>query len=197
MKCAMWETLKNEVLTCSKCDLCNNGELLDGFNPHVMGEGNLDAELVFVAESPGFNETKNKQPLTVDGVSGKVFEKLLDFLKLTRTDVYVTNSILCRPEDNKDPEPFEIAKCHSYLDKQIEIIKPKLVVTFGRFAAQAFLGNFKITRDHGKIAKSDGLSIFPLYHPAYVKAYARQEHKEQFRKDVKKLKAIIKNGCIE
>lgn len=192
MKCAMWQALKNEVLSCNKCDLCNGGELLDGFDPHVMGEGSLNAELMFIAEAPGFNETKNKQPLTGAGASGKVFESVLDFLGLARADVYVTNTALCRPENNRDPEPFETMKCRPYLDRQIEIIQPKLIITFGRFAAQAFLNVFKITRDHGKIAKSDGLSIFPLYHPSYVKAYARQEHKEQFRQDVKKLKAILK-----
>jgi len=192
MKLRVYQEISDEVLSCKKCDLgCNM--LLDGHDPHVMGQGNLDAKVMFIAEAPGFQETVHRKPLTSPGKSGIIYEKVLASLDLSRNDVYTTNTVLCRPPDNADPLPYQVFHCSSYLERQIQLIAPKLIVTFGRFAALSFLTNFKITVDHGKIRKSEkyGVDIFPLYHPAYIGAYAPADKRLEFKQDVKNLKTII------
>jgi len=181
-----------DVMKCKRCDLgCE--ELLDGHNPHVMGKGGGESGVMFVAEAPGLQETIHKTPLTPPGTSGKLYEKVLDHLGLTRDEVYTTNTVLCRPPKNRDPELWEVHKCKSFFKRQLELVEPKIVVTFGRFAAQAMLGSVKITRDHGQLMRSEqfGVDVFPLYHPAYVAAYAPKEKKLEFKEDVKKLKKLL------
>jgi DNA polymerase len=131
--------------------------------------------------------------LTPPGTSGKIYEKVLKALDLTRDDVYTTNTVLCRPPKNRDPEPWEVHKCKTYLKQQLGIVDPKIVVTFGRFAAQVMLGPFKITKEHGQLRKSDqfGVNVFPLYHPAYIGAYASKDKREEFKVDIKELKQIL------
>lgn len=194
-----YEILCKEIMGCSKCDL--GCEKLDGHNAHVAGQGNLNAKIMFVAEAPGLQETIFHRPLTPPGTSGKVYEKILSALDLTREEVYTTNTVLCRPPKNRDPEIWEMHKCKSYLKRQIDIVQPKLIVTFGRFAAQAFINDFKITRDHGKLKKSEvfNINVFPVYHPAYVAAYAPEEKRQEFKKDIQTLKNILTNydGMLE
>ena len=192
-----WEIWSNDVKNCAKCDLGCEKEV-EGFDPHVVGQGNVDSDIVFMAEAPGLQETKFKKPLTPPGASGKIYEKMLKALDLTRDEVYTTNTVLCRPPKNRDPEPWEMHRCKQNVKKQLEIVQPKLVVTFGRFAAQTMLGNFKITKEHGEIRKSEQFDVlvYPLYHPAYIAAYANSERKEEFRQDVKKLKSLIKEMGI-
>jgi uracil-DNA glycosylase len=195
-----YELLCQDVMKCAKCDLgCE--KILDGFNPHVMGQGNINAKIMFIAEAPGFQETKFGKPLTPPGTSGVIYEKVLSALGLTRDEVYTTNTVLCRPPKNRDPEPWEVHKCRNNLKRQIELVKPKIIVTFGRFAAQAFINDFKITRDHGKLRKSEiyGVNIFPLYHPAYIGAYAPKDKREEFKVALKALKNILDNydGILE
>lgn len=188
-----WGQWAAEAKKCTKCDLgCEKS--LDGFDPHVVGQGNIDSDIIFMAEAPGLQETKFGRPLTPPGTSGKLYEKMLKALGLTREEVYTTNTVLCRPPKNRDPELWEVHKCKVHLEKQLEIVQPKLVVTFGRFAAQVLLGNFKITKEHGVLRKSEqfNVDVFPLYHPAYVAAYAPKEKKEEFKADVKILKEILK-----
>jgi len=195
-----YEALCKEIVKCSKCDLgCE--KCVEGHDPHVVGQGNLNAKLMFIAEAPGLQETVFHRPLTPPGTSGKVYEKILSALDLTREDVYTTNVVLCRPPKNRDPELWEIHKCRNYLKRQIEIVQPKLVVTFGRFAAQAFINDFKITRDHGKLKKSEvfSVNVFPVYHPAYIAAYATEDKRQEFKEDIKTLKNILSNydGMLE
>lgn len=129
----IYSDLAQEVMKCARCDLgCEKNE---GYDPHVMGQGNPEADIMFMAEAPGLQETINSQPLTSTGTSGKMYEKVLKALGLTRDDVYTTNTVLCRPPNNRDPEPWEVRKCRGFLERQIELVSPKLVVTFGRFAA--------------------------------------------------------------
>jgi len=188
----IYSDLCTDVFKCTRCDLgCE--KLLDGHDPHVMGQGNPKSRVMFVAEAPGLQETINKQPLTSTGTSGKLYEKVLKALGYEfRDDVYTTNIILCRPPKNRDPEPWEILKCKGFLQRQIQMVEPKLIVTFGRLAAQVFLGSFKITKEHGKLRDSEQykVKVFPLYHPAYVQAYSKNKMAE-FKEDVKKLKEIL------
>lgn len=195
-----YESLCKEIMGCSKCDLgCEKS--IEGHNQHVVGQGNLNAKIMFVAEAPGLQETIFHRPLTPPGTSGKVYEKILSSLDLTREEVYTTNTVLCRPPKNRDPELWEMHKCRNYLKRQLEIVQPKLIVTFGRFAAQAFINDFKITRDHGKLKKSEifNVNVFPVYHPAYVAAYAPEEKRKEFKEDIKTLKNILNNydGMLE
>ena len=191
-KLKIYDEFKNNVKSCSKCDLGGAG-LLDGFDPHVVGQGSLDADLMFIAEAPGKQETIHGVPLTPPGVSGKVYENILKFIGLTRDEVYTTNVVLCRPPGNRDPELYEVKKCRPYFESQIQLVNPKLIVTFGRFAAQAFLNNVKITKDHGKIIRSKkyDVNVFPIYHPAYYKAYASAKKRKEFKEDINKLKILV------
>lgn len=192
-KLKIFEEMKSEVLSCTKCDLgCDTP---DGEDPHVMGEGNLDADIMFIAEAPGKEETIHDQPLTPTGTAGRTFETVLKRLDLKREDVYVTNTVLCRPEGNADPMPYQVLKCEEYFRRQLDIVKPRLVVTFGRFAAEAMLGYVKITKDRGQIKHSEkfDVDVFPLYHPAYVAAYASSERRQEFwKKDLKKLRWLVR-----
>lgn len=192
-KLKIYQTMEQEVLTCQKCDLGCEGPL-DGYDPHVVGQGNLNADIMFVAEAPGKQETIAQQPLTKTGISGAVYESILDHLGLSREDVYTTNTVLCRPPDNRDPAPYEVKACRDYLRLQMEIVNPKLVVTFGRFAALSFLNNIKITKDHGKVLKSDKFNVlvYPVFHPTYYKAYASHKQREEFKRDIRKLKKIAR-----
>jgi len=183
--------LATKVNKCARCDLgCE--KLVDGHDPHVMGYGNPRAEIMFIAEAPGLQECIYKRPLTPPGTSGKIYEKILKDLDLTREDVWTTNTVLCRPPKNRNPEPWEVHKCKTYLKQQLDIVEPKIVITFGRFAAQILIGSFKITKEHGQLRRSEsfGVNVFPVYHPAYV-ARGYGNTSEEFKKDIKKLKRIL------
>ena len=190
-----YERLVEEMRYCTKCDLCDGCD--DGNEPHVVCQGNLDAELMFCAEAPGLQETIYHQPLTSSGKSGKVYERCLASLGLSREEVFTTNTVSCRPPNNRDPEPYECLKCRPFLVRQLELVRPKLVVTFGRFAGEALLSGtgFKMTRDRGKIWHSDsfGVDVFPVYHPAFIGCYAPQSKREEFKRDVQTLKRILRN----
>ena len=192
IKLPIYEELKKEILSCQKCDLCIEGKI-DKLQAQVMGQGNLNADVMFIAQNPGENEVKNSQPLTSTGVSGKLYEQVLDYLGLTRDEVFTTNTVACHSPNNRDPEIWELNKCREYLQKQIDLVQPKLIVTFGRFAAQVFINKIKITQDHGKLHKSAdyNVEVFPLAHPAYIKAYAPHTQREAFKKDIIKLRSII------
>ena len=192
MKLKIYEELKQEVLNCSKCDLgCGQ---LDGQDPHVFGAGDLNSKIMFIAEAPGKQETIYKECLTESGTSGKMYKKVLDYLGYTRDQVYTTNVLVCRPEKNADPEPYQVIKCKPYFVRQLELVKPELVITFGRYAAQNFLNDFKITKDRGKIQYSTEyrVNVFPVYHPSFVNSYAPQAKRLEFQQDIQKLKEIIK-----
>jgi DNA polymerase len=193
-KIKVYKDIKQKVADCNRCGL--KEERFEGLDPCVMGQGNLDAKVVFFAQNPGAEEVKNSRPLASSGKSGKLYEKVLKYFNLAREDVYTSNTILCKTPNNRDPEPYECKLCRPYLKAQIELIDPRLIITFGRFAAGVFLTNFKITRDHGQIYKSENWNrdIFPLYHPAYVSCYCPVKQKEEFKKDLKKLKYIIRNN---
>lgn len=193
MKLKIYEELKTEILGCSKCDLCEEGKIGD-LKPQVVGQGNLDAKVMFIAQNPGAEEVKHSQPLTTTGKSGALYEKVLSYLGFTRSQVYTTNVVACHSPKNREPEAYEVVKCKPFLDRQIELVKPELIVTFGRQAAQHFLNDFKISRDHGtiKVSEAYGVKIFTLFHPAYVSCYAPQAVREQFKVDLANLKGIVK-----
>jgi len=130
----------------------------------VFGEGNIDCDVMFIGEAPGVNEDRLRRPFV--GRAGQLLDKMIEGLGWKRSDVYITNIVKRRPPENRDPLPEEIGAYKPYLTCQIEIIKPKLIVTLGRFSMNYFAPEAKITRDHGRPIILDGQTIFPVYHPA-------------------------------
>jgi len=151
------------VASCARC------RLAQGRTQVVFGSGNPDAELMFVGEAPGFHE--DKQGLPFVGQAGKLLEKLLAGVGMTRADVYVANVLKCRPPGNRDPQPDEIEACESHLFRQIELIRPTIVATLGNFATKLLSGRpLGITRVHGQEQETTlggrKVLLYPLYHPA-------------------------------
>jgi uracil-DNA glycosylase len=135
----------------------------------VFGVGNPDSDLIFVGEAPGFHEDQQGYPFV--GQAGKLLDKLLQGIGLTREDVYIANVIKCRPPGNRDPQPDEIEACEAHLFRQIELIEPKLIGTLGNFATKLLSGKpHGITRVHGRPQETTlggrSVTLYPLYHPA-------------------------------
>ena len=134
----------------------------------VMGDGNIDAEIVFIGEAPGKNE--DEQGLPFVGAAGKFLNEMLGEAGMQRSDVYITNIVKYRPPNNRDPLPEEKKAFWPYLLKQLQIIKPKVVITLGRHSMEYFLPDMKISQIHGQPKRiqfgDDKLVIIPLYHPA-------------------------------
>jgi DNA polymerase len=158
----------------------------------VFGEGNSDAKVVFIGEGPGYWEDQKGQPFV--GNAGTFLNQLLQSIKLPREDVFITNVINYRPPENRDPLPEEIAAFSLYIDKMIEIIKPKVIVTLGRFSMAKFLPGVKISDVHGKLHtvvwKGREITIVPMYHPAA--GLRNGEIKRRTVEDFQKLPEILK-----
>jgi len=158
----------------------------------VFGAGNADADLMFVGEAPGFHE--DQQGLPFVGRAGKLLDELLHEIGLSRGDVFVGNVLKCRPPDNRDPTPEEIAICSPYLDRQIELIRPRVICTLGNFATKLITGSQQgITKVHG-VAQDRELGglpvrVFPLFHPAA--ALRTPSVKELLQEDLAKLPALL------
>jgi DNA polymerase len=138
--------------------------LAETANP-VPGEGNEKAEIMFVGEAPGQKEDELKRPFV--GQAGKLLDELLESIGLKRADVYISNVVKFRPPDNRDPTPEEKEACLPWLQLEIAIIKPKVIVPLGRHALTQFFSKLSITAAHGKPQKlTDEITAFPIYHPA-------------------------------
>lgn len=146
------------VSVCVECPLSETR------NRAVPGEGPTNAQILFVGEAPGYNEDMQGKPFV--GRAGTFLNELLKSVQLERGDVFITNIVKCRPPNNRDPEPTEIAACKKYLDKQIELLEPKIIVTLGKHSLNKFLPGQKIGLHHGKSQVVDGQIVLPLYHPA-------------------------------
>lgn len=144
------------------CRLCPLGETRTNL---VLGTGNEHAEIMFVGEAPGYHEDKQGIPFV--GPAGQFLDQLLQSIGLKRSEVYIANTLKCRPPENRDPLPEELATCTPYLFKQIEIIKPRIICTLGNHATKTLLQtNTGITQLHGKLVRREGLAYVPLFHPA-------------------------------
>jgi len=169
--------IKNEVLSCKKCSLYKE-RVENRFFP-VIGEGNHQAKIMFVGEAPGLQEAKTGRPFC--GAAGKILDELLESAGIKRKDVYITNILKDRPPENRDPQPEEIQACTPSLERQIEIIKPKVLCPLGRYSMNFLMEKLGlgdqiegISKIHGKLFKTKDLfqdiNIIPFYHPA-VAAY--------------------------
>jgi DNA polymerase len=153
------EQLAAEVASCTRCRLHESRTQV------VFGQGSPTAAVMFVGEAPGFHE--DRQGLPFVGPSGQLLNRLLAGIGLRREDVYICNVIKSRPPNNRDPLPDEIAACRPWLDRQIELIDPKVVVTLGNFAAKTLLGTATgITRLRGRTYPFQGRVLLPTFHPA-------------------------------
>ena len=153
-----FDHLESQINSCTLCVLSRNR------NSAVPGEGSRDADIVFVGEGPGFYEDRDGRPFV--GPSGKLLDKLLTSAGMSREDVYITNMVKCRPPNNRDPLAGEIGSCSSYLDLQIEMIDPKVIVTLGRFSFAKFFPTESLSKARGNPRKFGNVTIFPMYHPA-------------------------------
>ena len=149
----------------------------------VPGEGPENASIMFIAEGPGQNEDAQGRPFV--GVAGKLLDQLLASANMSRDQVFITNMIKCRAPNNRDPEPSEIEACSKYLDRQIEIINPDLIVTLGRFSMEKFLPGEKISKAAGRLRRKRGLNIIPVIHPAA--GLRRNEMREAVQRDFSNL----------
>jgi uracil-DNA glycosylase family 4 len=152
-----------QIAGCTRC------RLAQGRNQVVFGVGNPAADLMFIGEAPGFHEDKQGFPFV--GQAGKLLDKLLEGIGLSRADVYIANVIKCRPPGNRDPMPDEIEACEGHLFRQVELIQPRLVGTLGNFATKLLSGKqLGITRVHGQEQEvtlgGRSVLLYPLYHPA-------------------------------
>lgn len=153
-----WDELKAAFMQWRGCPLAEQA------NP-VFGHGNPHAEIMFIGEAPGQREDEQGIPFV--GPAGKLLDELLESIGLKRSDIYITNVVKYRPPGNRDPTPEEKAQCLPWLQMEIATIKPKILIPLGRHALTQFFSKMSITEAHGKGQKLvDGLSVFPLYHPA-------------------------------
>jgi DNA polymerase len=152
------EKVAQEVALCTKCDLHYSRKKA------VPGEGPADAEIMFIGEGPGFHENEQGRPFV--GAAGKYLDELLASINLKRSQVFIANVVKCRPPSNRDPHADELAACNTYLERQIQAINPKVIVTLGRFSMARFLPNAKISSVHGQAMSIKGRLVVNMYHPA-------------------------------
>ena len=147
-----------EVAVCTRCMLHHSRKRA------VPGEGPVDAQIMFIGEGPGFHENEQGRPFV--GAAGKFLEELLASIGMRREQVFIGNVVKCRPPNNRDPLPDELAACSGYLERQIQAINPKVIVTLGRYSMGRFLPNAKISEVHGRSFQIKGRLIVPMFHPA-------------------------------
>ncbi len=155
------DELRTELGNCQRCKLCQ------GRSNIVFGVGNPRAELVFVGEGPGADEDQQGIPFV--GKAGQLLTKMIEAMKFSRDDVYICNVVKCRPPNNRNPEPDEIAACEPFLKAQLAVLKPKVIVALGKFAAQTLLrDSTSITRLRGQWRHYEGIELMPTFHPAFL-----------------------------
>lgn len=152
------EKIQNQVTACTKCDLCKTR------TNAVPGKGNPNAEVVFVGEAPGRTEDLKGEPFV--GAAGKKLTEMLEKNGISRESVYITNVVKCRPPNNRVPTETERLLCKEYLEKEIQLINPKIICVLGNTACSSILGQGEITKNRGKTIKKDGKTFFLTFHPA-------------------------------
>ena len=176
------EELRAECLESRRCKLCETRTNV------VFGAGNEHADVMFIGEGPGENEDLQGEPFV--GRGGKLLDDMLELIDLDRSQVYIANMVKCRPPKNRDPLPEEQSACAGWLNRQLELIDPKLIVCLGRIAAMRFIrSDFRISREHGQWFDVNGRRVMALYHPAALLRDPRKRP-ETFE-DLKRIRAAI------
>ena len=187
------EELRAECLNCKNCKLCETRTNV------VFGVGNPNANVLFIGEGPGENEDLQGKPFV--GRGGMLLDKMLAVVELSREkNIYIGIMVKCRPPKNRDPEEEEVAACRPWLQKQIELIDPKIIVCLGRVAAIRFIDpNFKVTKEHGQFIEKDGRLVMGTFHPAALLRNPNQKPAamEDFFALQKKIKEICPDTYAE
>ena len=173
--------LYKEIATCRQCELAGQRTRV------VPGEGAEDAAILFIGEAPGWHEDQQGRPFV--GPAGQFLEELLASIGLKRQDVYICNVLKCRPPDNRDPLPIEIKTCQQWLDRQLQLIHPKMIVTLGRYSMARFFPGETITKVHGKARREGGVIYYAMYHPAA--ALHQQKLRETIKADMLKIPPLL------
>ncbi|MFC1940204.1 uracil-DNA glycosylase family protein [Chloroflexota bacterium] len=173
--------LYKEIAVCQRCDLSKYRTRV------VPGEGADDAEIMFIGEAPGWHEDQQGRPFV--GPAGQFLDQLLASINLKRQQVYIANVIKCRPVGNRDPLPVEIQSCRKWLDGQIEMIRPKIIVTLGRYSMAMFFPGKSISKIHGTAQKRDGVICYAMYHPAA--ALHQQSLRQAIETDMLKIPSLL------
>ncbi len=180
------EELKRECLACTRCGLCQTRTNV------VFGVGTPDAEVMLIGEGPGEQEDLRGEPFV--GRAGKLLDDMLELIDLDRSRIYIANMVKCRPPKNRDPLPEEQAACGPWLERQIALIRPKIIVCLGRIAAMKFIReDFKISREHGQWTVRNGIMTMGMLHPAALLRDPRKRP-ETFE-DLKVLQQAIRDYC--
>ncbi|MBI4477706.1 MAG: uracil-DNA glycosylase [Acidobacteria bacterium] len=176
--------IRADIGDCTRCKLCNLGR-----TQIVFGVGNPDADLMFVGEAPGGDEDIQGIPFV--GRAGQLLTKIIESIRLKREDVYIANVIKCRPPGNRNPDPDEVATCEPFLMRQIDAIKPKVIVALGKFAAQALLKTQDpISKLRGRIYRYGDAQLIATFHPAFL--LRSPERKRDVWEDMKRVRAILR-----
>ncbi|RMF84038.1 MAG: uracil-DNA glycosylase [Nitrospinota bacterium] len=175
--------LKTRVLSCTRCRLHQSRTRV------VFGEGNIEAELMFIGEAPGYDEDRQGRPFV--GKAGQLLTRMIEAIKLKREEVYIANVIKCRPPANRNPEEDEIAHCEPYLRQQVALVQPKVICALGTFAAQTLLQTGeKISRLRGRFHSYQGIKVMPTYHPAFL--LRNPEYKRAVWKDLQMIQRELR-----
>jgi DNA polymerase len=176
--------LYKEIALCEDCELARHR------TKAVPGEGPEDADLLFIGEAPGWHEDQQGRPFV--GPAGQFLDELLRSIGLRREDVYIANVIKCRPPINRDPLPSETRACRRWLDRQIELIQPKVIVTLGRYSLAQFFPGDPIGKVRGTARKKEGIIYFSMYHPAA--ALHQQSLRNIIQEDMLKIPSLLAQG---
>lgn len=174
-------TIAAEVSGCERCQLAATRKKA------VPGEGPADAKILFIGEGPGFNENEQGRPFV--GAAGQFLNELLGLAGLRREEVFITNVVKCRPPQNRDPEPDELKACSDYLDRQIALLNPSVIVTLGRFSMARYFPGARISEIHGQARTFGGRLVVAMIHPAA--ALHQPQNKPLIEQDFRKLPEIL------
>jgi len=173
--------LNQEIILCQRCEIAR-------FRTKVVpGEGADDADILFIGEAPGWHEDQQGRPFV--GPAGKYLDELLASINLQRNQVYIANVIKCRPTSNRDPLPVEIRNCRPWLERQIELIRPKIIVTLGRYSMAMFFPGKSISKIHGTAQRQDNVIYYAMYHPAA--ALHQQSLRQAIGNDMLKIPSLL------
>ena len=181
-----WEQLRQQCMSCRACGLADTRTNV------VFGVGDPRAEVLLVGEAPGASEDRQGEPFV--GAAGKLLDDMLAMIGLRRQQIYITNSVKCRPPQNRDPLNTEKDACRGYLRAQVRLMKPKIIVCLGRISAMELIKpDFKISQEHGQFFDRNGTLMMALYHPAALLRDPRK--KPETFEDLKALQAKVREIC--
>lgn len=173
--------LCREIACCRQCDLARQR------NKVVPGEGAEDADIAFIGEAPGWHEDQQGRPFV--GPAGQFLDELLASIEMKRQQVYICNVLKCRPPGNRDPLPMEIRTCRQWLDRQLALIHPKIIVTLGRYSMARFFPGETISKVHGKARREGGVIYYAMYHPAA--ALHQQGLRDTIKTDMRRIPSLL------